>query len=977
MSKYRNFRIRLAHIVLLLLLASLATGCSPAARKARHLQAADRSFAAGNYDKARTEYIKVLEIDHENLIAAQRLGLIWSEDGAPLRAFPFLQRACELTPGDVALRQKLALALVAVGQVYDARKEAVGILRQEPANGEALVLLVETARTDEQVADADREMRDFPAKDDVRFHLASITMAVRKSDMRLAEEELRLALAADSKSSLAHLAAAYLAAAREDMTKAEEEFEAAAEFAPLRSPQRIKCAEFQLTVGAGEKAKAALREITRQVPDYLPAWRELAQIAFTEKRYDEALAFLENVFARDGQNIDALVLQADILMTQGNTKKAIEILENADVLYENRVPVIKFQLARAYLQNRDRVHASVLLTQAIDVNPDYTEAILELAQINLRSGDVKSVAAAMGSLSKKRPDLAQARLLFAAASQLLGRLDDAAEALKEQIRISPENSTLYVSLSLVLRQQNKTAEAREILQKALEMNPDNVNILSQIIDLEIADKNFASALKRAQQAIEKNPNSAATHYLEAKVDFGQKKWNEAEACLKKALTLDPKFLNACELLVSVYVATDRLPQAVHELEAFLSHNPDEPRALIMLALSREKMKDFSGARDAFEKLLVGNGDYVPALNSLAYLYADKLNQIDKAYEFANKARALQPDDPAIADTLGWTLYKRGDYQGALTLLRESAAKLADNPDVQFHLGMANYMMGQAEAARAALGQALKSTADFDNKTEAKRRMARLNQVTDQTVAVPIPALEAMVAEEPHDVLAWLRLGQLYETENVVDKAATAFERAQQLNPDLLSANLHLAQLNAGPFQNQEKALEFAKKARQLAPKDPVVAALLGSIAFRMGNFSWSYSLLQETVRQQRGSFSVLHDLAWAAYYLGKVSEARDVMKQAEAASPDSPEAEDARTFLVLTAFDQDSKGLVAAEPQIQKTLERHPGYVPALMAQAALQMQRGDRKRASEIYSEILSRYPDFSPADKNLPAFSNRKTDR
>ena len=48
----------------------------------------------------------------------------------------------------------------------------------------------------------------------------------------------------------------------------------------------------------------------------------------------------------------------------------------------------------------------------------------------------------------------------------------------------------------------------------------------------------------------------------------------------------------------------------------------------------------------------------------------------------------------------------------------------------------------------------------------------------------------------------------------------------------------------------DKALEFAKKARELAPNDAEVAGLLGRIALKADNFSWAYSLLQESARQR-------------------------------------------------------------------------------------------------------------------------------
>ena len=57
----------------------------------------------------------------------------------------------------------------------------------------------------------------------------------------------------------------------------------------------------------------------------------------------------------------------------------------------------------------------------------------------------------------------------------------------------------------------------------------------------------------------------------------------------------------------------------------------------------------------------------------------------------------------------------------------------------------------------------------------------------------------------------------------------------------------------------------------------------------------------------------------------------------------------------------------AAEAEVQKELKSNPEYVPALMAQAALDAQRGQAKSATETYSDILRRWPDFAPAQKRL----------
>src|SRR5262249_32522168 len=282
------------------------------------------------------------------------------------------------------------------------------------------------------------------------------------------------------------------------------------------------------------------------------------------------------------------------------------------------------------------------------------------------------------------------------------------------------------------------------------------------------------------------------------------------------------------------------------------------------------------------------------------------------------AHDLRPQDAAVADTLGWVLYKRGEYQQALAILQESAEKLPDSPEVQFHLGMPGYMMGQTDLAKVALQKAAGAAEDFQGKDESKRRLALLDRGIDASSELSVAQREAMAKQQPNDIISQVRLGEAYEKEGTPDKAAAAFEQALKINPKLSAALIKLAQLNAGPLRNKEKALAYAKEAREQVPGDPQVADILGKVAYQSGNFTWSYSLLQEAARQRANDPLILHDLAWAAYSVGKVNEARDVMQKAMTVNPNSTQAAGAEEFLALTALDEKSKELMAAENEIQK-----------------------------------------------------------
>ncbi len=956
----------LIRIVTLTLAGTLVVGCSKEAKKTRYLSEADNYFRAGDYDKAKMSYLNAVRLDPQNALAFERIGAMWLEQGAPLRAVAFLAKASTLEPNNAEYRLRLGRSYLALGRLADAKKEALKALELAPDNGDAVIALAEATQTKEDIEEAGQQLQKFPGKDGLPFYLASANLFLRQGDLSAAGDALQQALTKDPKSAAAHTAMGDLYLLRKDPKQAGEEFKKAADLAPIRSTERLKYAAFKSGTGETEEAGQVASEMTRKAPDYLPGWCLLGEVAFKNKKYDEALSLLQNVFSRDLENLDGHRLESEVLLAKGDAKKAVEILERLDQTYPD-TPLIKYELARAYLQSNRLNQAKTALDQAISTNPNYAEAILLLADINLRSGHGEAVIEPITRLLKKNPELRPAALVLAAAYGSLDRFDDAAVIIGEQAKFAPQDPQAQMALGLTLRQAKRNGEARQAFEKAAELAPDSLWPIDQLIELDLLEKHYDAARQRIQRQFQKTPDSPAAHFFAGKILAGEEKWDLAETELQKTLQLDPNFAGAYDLLVQTYVANNKLPQALSQLQSQLSKDPNDASALMTLALLYERTNDFPKARDSYERLLSINPNSISALNNLACLYADQLNDLGKAYDFARKAREMQGSDPAVADTFGWILSKRGDYQQALPILQESAAKLPDSPEVQFHLGMTAYMMGQTDLAKVALQKAANATKDFPGKEESKRRLALLKNGTGPSSELSLSQLETMAREHPNDVISQMRLGEAYEKQGTPDKAAAAFEQVVKLNPKLAPPTTKLAQLYSGPLQNKEKALAYAKKARELTPNDPQVTGILGKVAYQSGNFVWSYSLLGEAARQHENDPSVLHDLAWAAYGLGKLSEARELMQKAIAASANFPEVADARRFLSLTALIENPKALVATENEIKKELQTTPEYLPALMEQAALDEHQGQTKSAADIYSGILHRLPDFVLAQKRL----------
>lgn len=797
-------------------------------RKSRYLSRAENYFKAGDYAKTKIEYLNVLRVDPQNLTAIQRLGVIWFEQGAPLRAFPYLLGSRQLAPDNLAVRTKLGLAYLSVGEMGEARKEALAILQKDPKQGEAALLLADTTANRDELAANEQTLRQLPDQGSAFMLQAKASLAMRTNSVATAQNNMERAEAADSKSPAVHVGLALLAAAQKDLSKADQELRTAVDLSPPRGAAKLKYADFKMKSGAIKEAKALLSETTRQAPDFLPAWQMQAYIANLEKDYDGSLVLLKHIFDTDADNLDARLLEAENLAAKGEVKKAVETLARLDNIYKN-VPLIKLRLARAYVQDNNRTQAIVALTQAVAIAPNYSDAALLLAELNVSTGQAQTALDSLTDLLKKQPNLPEGRMLLANTYVALGRFDDAEATLNKLAADAPQNPQIYLLLGVVQRQQNKVAEARASFAKAAELAPDDLNILFQVVDLDIQQKDYDGAHKKVRDQFQKTPGSAPTQLLESRVFAAQQDWDHAEASLLKALEIDPNFSSAYDLLISTYVSANKLAPALGQLDSLLAKNPDNPRALMMSALIYSKQNDVERARASYEKLLASSPNFTAALNNLAYIYSENLDQQDKAYDLARRARNLLPNDPSVADTLAWILYKKADYQQALRLAQESAAKLPSEPEVQYHLAMASYMMGQVDAARAAFRRAAASPVDFPGKSEIAGRLVALDAGGAAGSTLSASDLEAMVKRNPADLIATLRLAEAYEKQQAWDKARDAYQRALGVNAQLLPALDHLARLYAGPLHDLPKALNYAKTAREAAPSDPQAAALFSTL----------------------------------------------------------------------------------------------------------------------------------------------------
>jgi tetratricopeptide (TPR) repeat protein len=237
------------------------------------------------------------------------------------------------------------------------------------------------------------------------------------------------------------------------------------------------------------------------------------------------------------------------------------------------------------------------------------------------------------------------------------------------------------------------------------------------------------ALALCDEKLAEYPDDATVapivYNLKGSLLLAERNRGEAETAFKKAIEMNPNFLRPYYTLARIYLSENRADEAVAQYESILDKDPKQAGPHMMMGTIYEMQQQYDLAEQHYRKTLEIDPDFAPAANNLAYILANRNENLDEALVFARKAKEILPDDANVMDTLGWIYYHKGFYDNAIAELRDALNKLPDNPTVHYHLAMAYYKNGETDKAKALLEKALSLADEFEGAEEARQTLAQL------------------------------------------------------------------------------------------------------------------------------------------------------------------------------------------------------------------------------------------------------------
>ncbi|MFI5387473.1 MAG: tetratricopeptide repeat protein, partial [Fimbriimonadales bacterium] len=395
----------------------------------------------------------------------------------------------------------------------------------------------------------------------------------------------------------------------------------------------------------------------------------------------------------------------------------------------------------------------------IALQPNWAFPRVNLVRLEIAEGHSEEALASMDRCISMFPREPACLVEKASTLRTMGRPAAAVPVLKRALAVDPDSASAWDNLALALMQMGQTAQALDAVHRAIgidPLSPDSFNFLSLIL----RRSDPAAAERAIRRAIELAPSEANLHNTLGTLLDNIGKHKEAESEIRAAIALDPGFAEPHANLGIALVRIGQYAAAGAEFRESIRLDPDDAGGYLSLGAVywnfEHRAKE---AEELFKKgltiapnnaNLLGNlavvygneGDYEQAvavlrralalepdnpttLNNLAYNLAMSGKNLDEALAMARKAVKIAPID-FITETLGFVLFKHGDLDVAIAMIKKSIDMWTGPPvslaDSYVDLGAVYEKKGDAKSAIEQYRKALSLNPQQKQAQEAIKRL---------------------------------------------------------------------------------------------------------------------------------------------------------------------------------------------------------------------------------------------------------------
>lgn len=510
-------------------------------------------------------------------------------------------------------------------------------------------------------------------------------------------------------SSIIHLRLQQSDAAIENLNNAAKEVENDGQIMALLGGAYMDSGQF-------DKGVKILQEAVQKSTDKAPVHTQLAMGHLKAGDIDSAITELQSAI-----EIDSNLLQADIILilTLLDLNRLDEVIIAAGNLLEKdpESPLPYNFMGAAYLGKRDSEKARKQFEKALQVDPAFTLARINLATMELRAGnreaareqyeeilkvdknnvdalfnlavlenektEIDKMVALLQKNREANPQAIAPRILLSKYYRDIREPGLFLEIVRETRDIAPNNTEVLILLGEAQRMNNLTDESTETFKSLVKLVPDSIEALLQLSYTQFLKGDSRAAKQYLEQILEKESDHFAALIAIVRLAIHDKDLQLADKHFSAVKKLRPDAPEVLLLEGDLLIAREQPEQAI---KFYLAAVEITKSSDLIIKLARAY--SLSGMQDKAISTMKEWLEEYPT-DDLADAYLSSLYERDedpgRAIENYERLLKKNPDNVIVLNNLA-NLYLESNQERALELAQRAFALLPDRFEVIDTLG---------------------------------------------------------------------------------------------------------------------------------------------------------------------------------------------------------------------------------------------------------------------------------------------------
>ena len=461
--------------------------------------------------------------------------------------------------------------------------------------------------------------------------------------------------------------------------------------------------ELYLIQGNELKSGEAIKKAAKLDPNNLHYTIELAYYYIEKQQFNEAITAFEKLIKANPRDPEVLYSYAECLVRAGRSQEAIDQLNKTQDQI-GVIPEISVQKFQLYLQMKQGSKALDELNKALEQHPENPQLLSTLVDYYFQTKQDAKALSALQELAKADPSNGRVHLFIADVYRQKGDKDNYYPSLKKAFEGEGVDVETKMKVLVSLQNPNVPLDPRaiELAEIFVRENPESAKAYSVMGDYLLELKRDDEALKNYRTALEFEKSAHSLWNQVLIMEYQSQKFDELVVDSKESIAYFPNIPSFYLLNGVGNIQLKKYDEAISILEIGREYVVNDKGLLGefygQLGEAYFGKKDSKKGNENYSKALEKDPNSSLLMNNYAYCLAFDNVDIPKAEGLIKKANEKSPNQPQFMDTYGFVLFRKGDFQGAMSYYEKAYSIDKEDNLLLDHLGDAAIQLKNVEDA---------------------------------------------------------------------------------------------------------------------------------------------------------------------------------------------------------------------------------------------------------------------------------------